>query len=167
MFFTTQLYWDYFISHELRIPINQPGFNGMSFQGLVHVAQVVFESGVIDVRKGLMRMIISMRSETSYRLLFISMNISVKPYETNVDKQTQLMDVFFVTLPETNIAHENPIFPGKSHQNGGFSMAMLVYRRVICLCWHHSQKYESNYPKFGFETPIWGGVPTVPPPPFP
>ena len=34
------------------------------------------------------------------------------------------------TLPETNIAHENPIFPGKYHQNGGFSMAMLVYRRV-------------------------------------
>ena len=28
--------------------------------------------------------------------------------------------------PETNIAHENPIFPGKYHQNGGFSMAMLV-----------------------------------------
>ncbi len=35
------------------------------------------------------------------------------------------------TLPETNIAHENPIFLGKYHQNGGFSMAMLVYRRVI------------------------------------
>ena len=31
-----------------------------------------------------------------------------------------------ITLPETNIAHENPIFPGKYHQNGGFSMAMLV-----------------------------------------
>ena len=35
-----------------------------------------------------------------------------------------------ITLPETNIAHENSIFPGKYHQNGGFSMAMLVYRRV-------------------------------------
>ena len=35
------------------------------------------------------------------------------------------------TLPETNIAHENPIFPGKYHQNGGFSMAMLVYRGVV------------------------------------
>ena len=34
------------------------------------------------------------------------------------------------TLPETNIAHENPIFPNKYHQNGGFSMAMLVYRGV-------------------------------------
>ena len=34
------------------------------------------------------------------------------------------------TLPETNIAHENLIFPGKYHQNGGFSMAMLVYRSV-------------------------------------
>ena len=31
-----------------------------------------------------------------------------------------------VTLPETNIAHENHIFPGKYHQNCGFSMAMLV-----------------------------------------
>ena len=34
------------------------------------------------------------------------------------------------TLPETNIAHENPIFPGKYHQNCGFSMAMLVSGRV-------------------------------------
>ena len=24
-----------------------------------------------------------------------------------------------------------PIFPGKYHQNGGFSWAMLVYRRVV------------------------------------
>ena len=39
--------------------------------------------------------------------------------------------IILYTLPETNIAHENPIFPGKYHQNGGFSMAMLVYRRVI------------------------------------
>ena len=37
---------------------------------------------------------------------------------------------FLSTLPETNIAHENLIFPGKYHQNGGFSMAMLVYRSV-------------------------------------
>ena len=34
-------------------------------------------------------------------------------------------------LPETNIAHENPIFPGKYHQNGGFSLAMLVSGRVL------------------------------------
>ena len=39
----------------------------------------------------------------------------------------------FITLPETNIAHENTIFPCKYHQNGGFSMAMLVSGRVpIC-----------------------------------
>ena len=38
---------------------------------------------------------------------------------------------FKKTLPETNIARENPIFPGKYHQNGGFPMAMLVYRRKI------------------------------------
>ena len=35
-------------------------------------------------------------------------------------------------LPETNIAHENTIFPGKYHQNGGFSMAMLVSGSVFC-----------------------------------
>ena len=35
------------------------------------------------------------------------------------------------TLPETNIAHENPIFPGKYHPNGGFSMAMLVSGSAI------------------------------------
>ena len=29
------------------------------------------------------------------------------------------------TLPETNIANENPIFPGKYHQNGGFSMGYV------------------------------------------
>ena len=45
-----------------------------------------------------------------------------------------LMTCFSSTLPETNIAHENPIFPGKYHQNGGFSMAMLVYRSVIFVC---------------------------------
>ena len=35
-----------------------------------------------------------------------------------------------VTLPETNKAHENLIFPGQSHQNAAFSMALLVYRSV-------------------------------------
>ena len=35
------------------------------------------------------------------------------------------------TLPETNGSPMKiPIFPGKYHQNGGFSMAMLVYRGV-------------------------------------
>ena len=28
MKFPTQFYEDYFINHEIRIPINQPGFNG-------------------------------------------------------------------------------------------------------------------------------------------
>ena len=42
------------------------------------------------------------------------------------------------TLPETNIAHEIPIFPGKYHQNGGTPMAMLVYRRVSHLDSYHS-----------------------------
>ena len=35
------------------------------------------------------------------------------------------------TLPETNIAHGNPIFPCKYHQNGGFSWAMLGLGRVL------------------------------------
>ena len=36
------------------------------------------------------------------------------------------------TLPETNscLPLKIPIFPGKYHHNGGFSMAMLVYRSV-------------------------------------
>ncbi len=38
--------------------------------------------------------------------------------------------MIFATLPETNIARENPIFPCKYHQNGGFSMAILVSGRV-------------------------------------
>ena len=29
-----------------------------------------------------------------------------------------------------------PILPGKYHQNGGFSMAMLVYRSVDCIFTH-------------------------------
>ena len=38
------------------------------------------------------------------------------------------------TLPETNMTShlKTPMFPCKHHQNGGFSMAMLVYRRVNC-----------------------------------
>ena len=42
-----------------------------------------------------------------------------------------IFDLESATLPETNIAHENPVFPGKYHQNGGFPMAMLVYRSVM------------------------------------
>ncbi len=45
-------------------------------------------------------------------------------------KQPRLTKKYQVTLPETNIAHENLIFPSKYHQNGGFSMAMLAYRSV-------------------------------------
>ncbi len=32
------------------------------------------------------------------------------------------------TLPETNIAHENPIFPGKYHQNGGIFHGYVSFR---------------------------------------
>ena len=42
-----------------------------------------------------------------------------------------LMKKNLATLPETNSSPMKiPIFPGKYHQNGGFSWAMLVYRRV-------------------------------------
>ena len=37
-----------------------------------------------------------------------------------------------ITPPETNeLPMKIPIFPGKYHQNGGFSMAMLVSGRVM------------------------------------
>ena len=37
----------------------------------------------------------------------------------------------FLTLPETNSSPMKiPMFPGKFHQNGGFSMAMFVLGRV-------------------------------------
>ena len=36
----------------------------------------------------------------------------------------------------TRLPMKITIFPGKYHQNGGFSMAMLVYRRVF-LCMFH------------------------------
>ena len=47
-------------------------------------------------------------------------NLTISVVEVTVDS----------TLPETNIAHGNPIFPCKYHQNGGFSWAMLVLGRV-------------------------------------
>ena len=45
---------------------------------------------------------------------------------------------FRVTLPETNSSPMKiPIFPRKYHENGGFPMAMLVYRsvRTTQMCW--------------------------------
>ncbi len=54
---------------------------------------------------------------------------------------SQMFLMCIPTLPETNIAHENLIFPGKYHQNGGFSMAMLVLGRVSLL--------------FGEDFPVW------------
>ncbi len=53
------------------------------------------------------------------------------------------LDFLTNTLPETNIAHENLIFPGKYHQNGGFSMAMLVYRSV---CAHPNSPVSFMFP---------------------
>ena len=43
-----------------------------------------------------------------------------------------------------------PIFPGKYHQNGGFSWAMLVYRRVIFVeIWDDRMigKKDGNFPQ--------------------
>ena len=47
----------------------------------------------------------------------------------------QVVEVLQFALPETNIAYENPIFPSKYQQNGGFSMAMLVSGRVFLDFW--------------------------------
>ena len=44
------------------------------------------------------------------------------------------------TLPETNIAHENPHVSCKYPQNGGFSMAMLVLGSVFFLLGMWTQK---------------------------
>ena len=67
-----------------------------------------------------------------------------------------------------------PIFPGKYHQNGGFSMAMLVYRRVLSIVvwkwWSHPNKiieayaalekrwvtrYQSKLRSCGYQMNIW------------
>ena len=54
------------------------------------------------------------------------------------------------TLPETNIAHENPIFPGKYHQNARFSMAMLVSGRVqICVSSHEPMTFSVSMRSMG------------------
>ena len=67
-------------------------------------------------------------------------------------KPTIATCVFLNTLPETNIAHENPIFPGKYHQNDGFSMAMLVSGRVnILFCFSSVSTFQSFYLEVKFE----------------
>ena len=43
-----------------------------------------------------------------------------------------------------------PIFPGKYHQNGGFSMAMLVYRRVEA---KFNYTLDIQTPRLGIWTP--------------
>ena len=42
------------------------------------------------------------------------------------------------------------IFPGKYHQNGGFSMAMLVYRRVSFI--HLQVRVLNQTPQADFST---------------
>ena len=66
---------------------------------------------------------------TSWKFYSSPLNISHHPKRKGSSSNHHFSGA---TLPETNVAHENPIFPGKYHQNGGFSMAMLVYRR-LCL----------------------------------
>ena len=54
-----------------------------------------------------------------------------------------------VTLPETNRAHDNLIFPGQSHQNGGFVTLQECMAIVLGGC-----KYSSHFsdPFFSDET---------------
>ena len=52
------------------------------------------------------------------------------------------------TLHETNcLPMKIPIFPGKYHQHGGFSMAMLVYRSVYqnCLVFFSTKSFFCSY----------------------
>ena len=53
-----------------------------------------------------------------------------------------------LTLPETNTGLKNPHLPWycKYHQNGGFSMAMLVYRSVVSKA--PSYKQGGTFPCF-------------------
>ena len=46
--YTTQLYGDYFINHDIRIPIKQPGFNGTKS------SQVLAETGHFDQLQGIL-----------------------------------------------------------------------------------------------------------------
>ena len=61
------------------------------------------------------------------------------------------------TLPETNSSPMKiPIFPGKYRENGGFSMAMLVYRRVDLAKWFiifHQPRFPWNFPGSHFPKP--------------
>ena len=62
------------------------------------------------------------------------------------------------TLPETNIAYEYPIFLGKYHQNGGFSMAQEGNwkRKVIALMLHSGVSMEVS--KYGLFITYLGDV---------
>ena len=48
------------------------------------------------------------------------------------------------TLPETNIAHENPHVPGKYHQDGGFAMAMYGYVSLQGCNFHQRTSTNDN-----------------------
>ena len=62
--------------------------------------------------------------------------VPCKFYQLKPPTNTMLLggkqkNITYGTLPETNSSPMNiPIFPRKYHQNGGFSMAMLVSGRV-------------------------------------
>ena len=47
-----------------------------------------------------------------------------------------------LTLPETNIAHENPIFPGKYHQKLWIFHGYVSFRECSCFCWINLFKLE-------------------------
>ena len=61
--------------------------------------------------------------------------VQLQPYETSAGTASPKCTRFVSTLPETNMAHEKPFFPGKYHQNGGFPMGILVYRSVPIRHW--------------------------------
>ena len=59
-------------------------------------------------------------------------------------------DIPTFTLLQTNIAMEISMFRGKSHQNGGFSMAMLVSGRVVL-------SFQPPQGGTGAKLPTWQG----------
>ncbi len=50
-----------------------------------------------------------------------------------------------------------PIFPGKYHQNGGFSMAMLVYRGVPACHLLNPIGFYGDTPGFAMNVPFLVG----------
>ena len=72
----------------------------------------------------------AVRKSRLYFWPFLTPDPKGQAHSLDCQNKGHLGSRYLCTLPETNIAHENLLFPRKYHQNCGFSMAMLVYRSV-------------------------------------